>query len=146
MDKFKRDLNTGLKFEMKLLDHIKHIGYEKPDGYFPYYDFKIFKSNGHTSTYEVKADMLILKTGNIAIEYMCRGKLSGISLSTAKYWAIFAYTGNKYTLYKIPSKALKKLIDKKKYKKNICGGDDGVSKMYLFDKTLFEEYIIYSNL
>lgn len=36
---------------------------------------------------EIKSDNLWHKTGNIAVEYFCWGKKSGISISKAKFWA-----------------------------------------------------------
>lgn len=146
MSKFARDLKIGQYFEDKLLSHVKYISYDRPDGYFPDYDFKFYKKSGKTTTYEVKADFYIPLTGNIAIEYECNNRPSGISLSTAKYWAIFAYNGTNYTLYKIPKKILIHSIEKQKYFKKAVGGDNNASRLYLFKKELFNEYIIYNDL
>lgn len=38
------------------------------------------------ATIEVKHDRMIAKTGNVALEYECNGKPSGIKASTATYW------------------------------------------------------------
>ena len=145
-NKFLRDLQNGQFYERQLLKHISHKTYEISEGYFKEYDIKVFKKNGFISTYEVKSDKQINIYGNICIEYMCKNKPSGISTSTAKYWAIFEPKGYLYTLYKIPRKIIVDYIEKKIYKRECNGGDNYASKLYLFDKTLFKDYIIYSNI
>lgn len=146
MNKFYKDLQTGLFYETELMKHIKHKSYEQSQGNFKEYDLKVYKKNGSISTYEVKSDKQINIYGNICIEYKCKNKPSGISTSTAKYWAIFEPKGAYYTLYKIPTKILIDSIEKKLYKRECKGGDNMASDLYLFDKNLFKDYIIYSNL
>ena len=142
MEKFNFDYQTGLYFENELLKYIEYDAYERPQGYFPYYDFK-FDIEDKQITYEVKADNYINKTGNIAIEYECRKKPSGISLSTADYWAIFDYkTKTDYKLYIIPLEIIKKSITENKHHKDVYGGDMDASRLYLFKKDLFKDYII----
>lgn len=147
MNKFIRDLEYGLYFETELLKHISYKSFEQSKGNFKPYDIKIYKKNGFISTYEVKADRQINIYGNICIEHECRNKSSGITTSTAKFWAIFeVITKDKYALYKIPRKQILKDIENKKYKRECKGGDNMVSKLYLFDKNLYKNYIIYSNI
>lgn len=145
-NKFIQDLANGQKYELELLNHIPYKTYEQAEGVFYDWDIKIYKKNGTKSTYEVKSDRLINKTGNICIEYMCYNKLSGISKSKAKYWAIFELKDDLYTLYKIPRKILIEYIQNKKYKRVVRGGDYNASQLYLFDKNLFKDYIIFSNI
>lgn len=38
-------------------------------------------------TVEVKADFLAHATGNVAVEFLCRGKPSGLSVTRADWWA-----------------------------------------------------------
>lgn len=144
--KFQKDLQTGHYYEMKLLEHIKYKNYIRPEGYFKEYDILINKNNGKSSTYEVKSDKQINIYGNICIEYMCKNKPSGITTSTAKYWAIFEPKGENYRLYKIPTKIIREYIENKKYHRECMGGDKYKSSLYLFDKKLFNDYIIFSNL
>lgn len=145
-EKFKNDLATGLLYEYLLMRHIPHKSFEQSQGYFKEYDIKVYKKNGKISTYEVKADSQINIYGNICIEYMCKNKPSGISTSTAKYWAIFERKGPNYTLYKIPRKFIVECIEKKLYHRATVGGDYMASQLYLFDKNIFKKYIIYSNI
>lgn len=145
-NKFQNDLKEGEKYEMKLLDHIEHVKYLKPKGYFKEYDLRIYHKNKRYKTYEVKSDKQINIFGNICIEYMCKNKPSGINTSKAKYWAIFELKGTSYRLYKIPSYIIRKFIEEKKYKRDCVGGDNKASKLYLFDKNLFKDYIIYNSI
>lgn len=45
------------------------------------------------ATIEVKYDQQYLRTGNFYIEYISRGKRSGISTSEADYWALIGELG-----------------------------------------------------
>lgn len=146
MEKFYRDLKVGQSYEIELLKHIDHIKYIQSKGNFKEYDMKIYHKPKRYKTYEVKSDKQISIYGNICIEYECRNKPSGISTSTAKYWAIFECKDAYYTLYIIPSKIIREYIEKCKYHSIKNGGDGRVSKLYLFKKELFKDYIIYSNI
>ncbi len=144
---FNEDLEFGQSYELKFLEHIKYKSYEQVQGNFKDYDLKVLKKNGKTFTYEIKADKLISVYGNICIEFNCRGNPSGIETSKANYWGIFnVINNNKYELYKIKRIHILKMIKDKKYKRISSGGDDYQSKLYLFDKNLFKDYIIFSNI
>lgn len=142
-NKFFMDLKNGEKYEMEILKHIPHIKYIKMLGNFKEYDLKIYHLKHRYNTYEIKSDYMIHKTGNICIEYECNNKPSGISTSTARYWCIFETYDGGYTLYKIPRKVINKMIEEKKYKYTRIGGDNNLSKMYLFDKQLFKDFILF---
>ena len=146
MNKFYNDLLNGQSYELKLLNHIEHIKYTQSKGYFKEYDLKIYHKPKRYNTYEVKSDKQINIYGNICIEYFNYDKPSGISTSTARYWAIFEPKGKLYTLYIIPSKIIREYIENKKYHSDCIGGDNKASKLYLFKKNLFREYIVYSNI
>ena len=55
---------------------------------------------------EVKRDFKSSKTGNIFVEYECRGKPSGIATSEADYWA-FILNGERVVI--LPTEFLKDL-------------------------------------
>lgn len=80
---------------------------------------------------EVKYDRQAKETGNLFIEYMSRGKLSGISTTKADYYAY--YIDDDFCIV-ISVKELKEKI-KKLYKENkakkILGGDKNTSKALL---------------
>ena len=71
------------------------------------------------------------ETGNICIEFECRGKPSGIAITEAKYWAhILADDDVIVCILLFPTDKLKK-IARKYFKNAIYGGDDNLSKMVL---------------
>lgn len=104
------------------------------------YDVELIE-DGVKVYYEVKADRMTYKTGNICIEYECFGKPSGITTTKADWYAYFEIRGHKFCLYMIPVKALRSRIRKHKYFKTISGGDNNASKCYLFKKQDLEKFI-----
>lgn len=90
---------------------------------------------------EVKTDRMAHKTGNIAIEFQCRGRLSGIATSEADYWA-FVLNDNKFVLFIKTDilRALARLYYEKGFIKK--GGDDKASDMIVIPlKILIDEII-----
>lgn len=81
------------------------------------------------------------KTGNIAIEYECRGKPSGIDKTEAKWWFhILEQTNKEYCIIVFRVKVLKKIVNKykKTHTKNI--GDYRASKCVVIPiKEIFDE-------
>ena len=139
---FNLDLEFGNIYEKKLVDIIPNDSYIIKEGYFPYYDVEITKDNIITK-YEVKADRNTYKTGNIAIEYKCKGIPSGISKTQADYYAYYIVKPyNIFELYIIPTDIIKNKINSNEYKRIIFGGDNKNSEMYIFSLELFEEYKI----
>jgi hypothetical protein len=142
---FKNDLKFGKKYEMELLKYLDYDIYKTKDGLFKEYDLKIYKNN-KAIRYEVKADRLSYKTNNIAIEYECSKKDSGITTTTSKYYAYFIIKPNdNYDLYIIPTKDIKTFIKENKYIRIVNGGDNYNSKMYLFNVNIFKDFIIKLN-
>tara|TARA_R100000781_G_scaffold101154_1_gene64624 strand:- start:145 stop:618 length:474 start_codon:yes stop_codon:yes gene_type:complete len=84
-------------------------------------------------TIEVKNEREIWKTtGNIAIEIRCRGKLSGLSITTAKTWIHMLDGGGGGFIF--PVKELKEKIKKRQEQgklKLIMGGDDNAAQLAL---------------
>ena len=138
---FKNDLAFGESYELELLKHIPHDKYNKPDGKFKDYDLEIIH-NDKSIYYEVKADRKASLTGNLAIEYECFNKPSGIATTKADYYAYFIINGDDYDLYIIPVKEIITLIQIKDYKRIVKGGDYNKSKLFLFELYKFNEYKI----
>lgn len=88
-------------------------------------------------TLEIKSDYIVQQSGNVAIEYECRGKPSGISTTKAAYWWIF-FSGKWYfdeVSIIIETERLRGLA--RHYYKEGCtadGGDDNAAKMVLIPK------------
>jgi hypothetical protein len=122
-DKFKKDLDTGKKFERKALDIIQKK-YPKAyivDGYFLEWDIYIPELKIGV---EVKSDAQYQKTGNFYVEYFCNGKPSGISATKSDVYFIYLDK-----LYIIKTKDLKSKC--RKYlntKRDVKGGDNMLSK------------------
>jgi hypothetical protein len=140
MEKFFKCLENSKKYEIETLKYLEYDYYNFNNNY--EYDIKIIK-NGLITTYEVKSEKLAFKTGNFCIEYFCRGKPSGISTTKADYYFIYVIENEyKYKVFKIPVMKIKDYIMTRKYIRNIIGGDDKASKMFLFPISLFNEYEI----
>jgi hypothetical protein len=79
---------------------------------------------------EVKTDRMAHKTGNVAIEFRCRGKLSGIATSEADYWAL-VLKNNELVIF-IKTEVLKEIC-RQFYTKGFVrnGGDDNASEMII---------------
>ena len=77
------------------------------------------------STIEVKNDLKASKTGNLFIEYMSRGKPSGIGTTKAQWYAFIVED----RIVILPTEKLK-LIARKYFntKRDVLGGDSNSSK------------------
>jgi len=84
------------------------------------------------SKIEVKHDLMAYSTGNIAVEYESRGKLSGLSTTKATYWAFVL--AEVETIVIIEIDRLKQLT-KRYWNNRITGGDTNSSKMVLIPIT-----------
>ena len=82
---------------------------------------------------EVKSERDVWKrTGNIAIEYQCYGKPSGINATEADYWFHNLCVGEDvYATLVFKTENLKKIIDSLERKVSVSGGDHNASRMYL---------------
>ena len=80
------------------------------------------------------------ETGNICIEFRCRGKESGIAVTEAKWWVHVLADGDETVcMLMFPTNKLKE-IARKHLDKVVNGGDDNLSKMVLIPlKEIFNE-------
>lgn len=140
-NKFKKDLAQGKKYELESLNYLDYDTYEMKEGYFKEYDLIITKDNVDTKI-EVKSDRQASFTGNMAIEYECNNKPSGLTSTTADYWLYFVVHKDKDECYKIPTDELKELV---KDCRKVRGGDDYKSRMYLLKINNCGKYQIYKN-
>lgn len=86
----------------------------------------LMQRNGIKVKYEVKTDVFCrpdLDTGNIFIEFESRGKLSGISVTEAKWFV--TYFKHLKELWYIQTEDLKVLLDENDFKTIEFGGDEG---------------------
>ena len=82
---------------------------------------------------EVKSERgMWMKTGNIAIEYECWNKPSGIKATESDYWFHNLCIGDEeYCTLVFKTDTLRKIVDKLDYFKTVSGGDNNASKMFL---------------
>jgi len=138
---FINDLKLGQKYEKKLLEMLSYDSFNHQCGYCKEYDFTITK-DGITTKYEVKSDRRAINTNNIAIEYMCNDKPSGITTTEAEIYAYFIIKSSElFDLYLIPTKDLRQMINNKKYNRQVNGGDGWKSKMYLISLNDLQQYL-----
>ena len=96
---------------------------------------------------EVKSERDIWqKSGNIAIEYECYGKPSGIKATESDYWFHNLCVGDEvFATLVFDVNSLKRIIDNLDYKKTVSGGDNNASRMYLLNlQKLFSSDVIKS--
>ena len=94
---------------------------------------------------EVKSERDVWqKTGNIAIEYECYGKPSGINATESDYWFHNLCIGDEtFATIVFDTASLKRIINNLDYKKSVSGGDNNASRMYLLNlQKLFSSDVI----
>ena len=94
---------------------------------------------------EVKSERgMWMDTGNIAIEYECWNKPSGIKATESDYWFHNLCVGdNEYCTLVFKTDVLRTIVDKLDYFKTVSGGDNNASKMYLVNlQKLFSSDVI----
>lgn len=134
---FKADLKIGNDFENLMIEKLKKdndIIVKAPECPFSKYDFMI-----NDIKYECKVDRLAHRTGNLCIEYKCRGKRSGIKTTESDYYIIKVNN----IIFLIPVIELKNYIKQNKQNiKKVLGGDNKSSKLYLLKLDLFNKYMM----
>ena len=106
------------------------------------YDLMVKTKNGEIITIEVKEDFLCGRTGNVAVEFSCRGKPSGIEKTCARIHIHKLHLkDDKIVILSISTNTLKRMISSHLYHKIVCGGDFGSNSMnYLFKLDVFMKY------
>ncbi len=102
------------------------------------YDTLLVDSKGKYIKLEIKEDFGCTKTGNVALEFSCRGKDSGITTTEAHMYLYKIHTrkGIINALMKVSD--IKELIRSKQYHRAVNGGDPGSNTMnYLFKLDVF---------
>lgn len=136
---FLRDLEYANAFERRIPDMFDNKKYWFSPRGSKEYDVGITNQDDEDVLFEVKADRRTKDTGNIAIEFRCRGKDSGITTTRADYWVYFIDGTERCLL--IPTDKLKEAIDQKKWSRTVRGGDGFAAEMYLFKESVFSEFL-----
>ncbi|CAN5205702.1 hypothetical protein BH09PAT1_BH09PAT1_6330 [soil metagenome] len=136
---FNSDLKEGQEIEKKLQKSLEVMDIVDSviTGNTYEWDLKVNLPNVHILI-EVKNDKKFSETGNLGIEFKCRGNPSGIDTTNATLW--FHHYDGKFRFIKVPD--LKKLIEDKAYFHIVTKGGykDSFTHMYLFRKSVFEKY------
>ena len=94
---------------------------------------------------EVKSERDVWqKTGNIAIEYECYGKPSGINATESDYWFHNLCIGDEtFATLVFDTASLKRIISNLDKKRSVSAGDNTASRMYLLNlQKLFSSDVI----
>lgn len=139
---FRKDFKVARKTERQIADYLVTKGYEFIDECDNAdYDIRMKTDLGNIITIEIKEDFTCRKTGNIGLEYHCRGKPSGISVSKADIYLYKVHEPNgEKNMYAIKTSNLKKMIENELYHRIVNGGDPGSNSMnYLFRLNVIKE-------
>jgi hypothetical protein len=154
---FYKDLADGQKGE----EAVKHFGETVLDLRFVKYndtsafDILFEDDERNVVTFEVKTDFFEKNlneggTGNMAIEYKCRGKRSGIRKTKAMYFVYYFPNINDKQLWLISVDDLKSLLKEHRFKRVSAGetyydNDEKVAKCFLIDRYRYKRHFdIYS--
>ena len=75
------------------------------------YDWRFDLDDGNFVTVEVKHDLEIGRTGNIALEVKCRGKESGLSVTQSDLFVIYCHIHGVEHAYAFKTSFLKKILN-----------------------------------
>ena len=138
MGNFKQDLIQGHIYELKSLNYLEYDTYIHDKAYRKEYDLIIIKDDKQIKI-EVKSDKQASKTGNLAIEYECNNKPSGITSTEADFWMYFVVFEDRDECYKIPIEDLRREVSDCK---RVAGGDGMRARMYLLRIKNIQKYLV----
>jgi len=137
---FKKDFPIAQKTEHEVADLLVKlynadiISFEKTNKY----DI-LAKIHQKEYKFEVKEDFTCQKTGNVGLEFACRGKPSGIQVSQADFYIYKIHAPDGIIRYfLLQTIILKDMIKNEQYFRIVNGGDEGSNSMnYLFKYETF---------
>lgn len=142
---FKKDHKIAVKTEQQIADlilkankgKIKKIQINDDNRY----DLGILTNSGDFIKVEIKEDFTCEETGNVGVEFECRGRASGIAVSQADLYLFKIHKPDRDIDYlMLETKTIKDLIRRKMYHRIVIGGDEGSnSKNYLFELEVFSK-------
>lgn len=105
------------------------------------YDTKFILPTGSVVLVEIKEDFTCERTGNVGLEFECRGKDSGITTSEAHMYMYKLHTPSGVVITLMKTETLREMILEEKYFRIVNGGDPGSNSMnYLFKLPVFLEH------
>lgn len=142
---FKQDHLIAVKTELEVADLLKRSNKFKIKSIKTNndnrWDLEVHLFDGDVITVEVKEDFTCSKTGNVGLEFECRGRPSGVAVSKADVYLYKLHEpSGDISFYIIPTDDLKQLIEAKKFHRIVTGGDPGSgSRNYLFKLDVFKK-------
>lgn len=139
---FKQDLKEGVNGESEIISFLisKGLIYQHSNNDNKY-DIKMLKNN-KPITYEIKTDTWCNKyrdSGNIFVEFECRGKPSGIEVTQADWFVTFFKNLNQ--IWFIKTNTIKHLIQTENFKITKQSGDVGSNTCgYLIPRNKYLNY------
>ena len=131
-------LEFGHKYEMKFISKMlltsPSASIFRPEGAHKEYDVII-----DDIQYEIKADTIGERTGNIAIEYEGNGVPSGIETTTSQFY-VYYLIGAEEVCYLIPTQFIRDLITSTK-PRSLNVGYKKLARVWLLKANLFSEFI-----
>lgn len=139
---FKKDLVLGQDGEVVIREFLESKGLTFVDSnHDNKYDIKLLKNNVPV-TYEIKTDVICnptFDTGNLFVEFRCRGKESGISVTEADWFVNYFPFLNE--IWFIKSDNLKELINNNNFHVIKNAGDRySETHGYLINRKKFKEH------
>jgi len=136
---FDLDLPIAKKTEQEVAEILKRVYNAKIISFNHTNEFDILgEVNGKRFTVEVKEDFTCERTGNVGVEFSCRGKPSGINTTKADYYIYKIHTKEFIVFVQYPVWKLKRIINEIKFFRVVNGGDIGSdSRNYLFKFDVF---------
>ena len=136
------DFNKDIKIEehtkLEIMKFLESLGWRILNDNFDYrYDI-LMEKDGKPFKLEIKEDFRCAETGNIAVEYESRGKLSGISSTEADIYLYKIHLSDKIIYHVATVKKLMKSIALNQYHRIVGGGDYmSNTKMYLYKMPVY---------
>lgn len=144
---FNKDISEGERGEQIVVKQLEKLNFEFITDNKNYKFDAIMLYKDKLISFEIKTDLLITKereTGNMFIEYECRGKDSGILTSRANMFVM--YFPHKKKMWMISMRKLRELIAKNEFREISMAGDKGSNtKGFLLPRfKLVEHFKIYT--
>lgn len=133
---FHKDLELGQQYEDRVIELLCKEFPTLKRNTTPQKGYDLIDNNGYKI--EVKTDLGSIRTSNIVIEYMCNGKPSGLSTTTAQEWVIIFFYDRRLHYGRVRTEDLKTYIkNNNKHLQRKRGGDKGQSFLILINKEDF---------
>jgi len=142
---FNEDIIVGEDGEDVVINDLKDLGItlinKNKDNR---YDINMMDGNGKEVKYEIKTDVFCRPekdTGNIFVEYQCRGKFSGVLVTQAKWFV--TYFKHLREIWYIQTDVLKKIIVENDIPKVEFSGDaNSNTKGWLLPRYQYKKHFI----